>query len=197
MAYRRPIAASALLAVTSGLLSGIGPSATPASAAATVSCRTGYAPADPPALSAIPDANIGQIGMRPAVPGKPSWDGDDRINDSAYVRATNVVYLVGWFDVYNWHGVGYERHNAVAINATTGEPTAWAPDVDGEILADQSQLLRRLSLHRRLVPPRQRCSPRLRGACVANGRSEPSRGTRTQRDRPGPVLRLPAPHRLR
>jgi hypothetical protein len=100
-----------------------------------VSCQTGYAPANPPALSVTPDPNIGQIGMRPSDPGRPTWDGDDRINDSAYVRATNIVYLVGEFDTYIWHGVTYPRRNAVAINATTGEPTAWAPDVDGEILA--------------------------------------------------------------
>jgi hypothetical protein len=100
-----------------------------------VSCRTGYAPAKPPALSVKPDPNIGQIGMRPPDPGRPWWDGDDRINDSAYVRATNIIYLVGEFDVYLWHGVSYPRRNAVAINATTGAPTAWAPEVDGEILA--------------------------------------------------------------
>jgi RTX calcium-binding nonapeptide repeat (4 copies) len=103
--------------------------------AVDVSCQTGYAPAKPPALSVEPDPNIGQIGMRPPVVGHPAWDGDDRINDSAYVKATNVIYLVGEFDTYVWQGVTYPRRNAVAINATTGEPTAWAPDVDGEILA--------------------------------------------------------------
>ena len=127
--------ASALLAMICGLLYGTGASATAAKAARDVSCRTGYAPAKPPALSVTPDPNIGQIGQRPAVAGRPAWDGDDRINDSAYVKATNIVYLGGWFDVYLWHGVAYQRHNAVAINATTGEPTAWAPNVDGEILA--------------------------------------------------------------
>jgi len=118
-----------------GLVSGTGSGATAATAAADVSCTTGYAPGNPPALSAAPDPNIGQIGQRPAVPTRPVWDGDDRINDSAYVRATNIVYLVGWFDVYKWRGVDYPRHNAVAINATTGRPTGWAPEVDGEILA--------------------------------------------------------------
>lgn len=134
--FRHRIAvASALLAMIGGLLSGTGASATAARTARDVSCTTGYAPAKPPALSETPDPNIGQIGQRPAVPTRPAWDGDDRINDSAYVKATNIVYLVGWFELYHWHGVAYERHNAVAIDATTGEPTAWAPDVDGQILA--------------------------------------------------------------
>jgi hypothetical protein len=124
-----------VLALVGGLLCGTGASATAARATRDVSCQTGYAPAHPPALSSKPDPNIGQIGQRPAVPTRPVWDGDDRINDSAYVKATNIVYLGGWFDVYLWHGVAYPRHNAVAINATTGKPTGWAPDVDGEILA--------------------------------------------------------------
>jgi hypothetical protein len=136
MAYRRRIAlASALLALICGLIYGTGASVTAARAATDFSCKTGYTPAKPPALSVTPDPNIGQIGMRPSVPGRPTWDGDDRINDSAFIRATNIVYLVGWFEKYQWRGVDYARHNAVAINATTGKPTAWAPDVDGEILA--------------------------------------------------------------
>jgi hypothetical protein len=134
--HRHRIAvASALVAMICALFYGAGASATAAQVAGDVSCKTGYAPAHPRALSATPDPNIGQIGQRPAVPGRPAWDGDDRINDSAFVKATNIAYLVGWFEKYLWHGVAYERHNAVAINATTGEPTAWAPNVDGEILA--------------------------------------------------------------
>jgi hypothetical protein len=133
--HRRFASVSALLAVLCGLLYGTGATAAPAKAVSDFSCKTGIAPANPRALSVTPDPNIGQIGQRPSVPGRPTWDGDDRINDSAYVRATNIVYLVGWFDLYEWRGVDYQRHNAVAINATTGAPTAWAPDVDGEILA--------------------------------------------------------------
>jgi hypothetical protein len=121
--------------MTCGLIYGTGSSTAVARTAAHVACRTGYAPGNPRPLSVTPDPNIGQIGKRSPLPGHPAWDGDDRINDSAYVKATNIVYLVGRFTAYDWHGVAYKRHNAVAINATTGRPTAWAPNVDGEILA--------------------------------------------------------------
>jgi hypothetical protein len=50
---------------------------------------------------------LGQDRNRPATPRPrtPFWDGDDRINDSACVGATNIIYLVGWFDRCEWRGV--------------------------------------------------------------------------------------------
>lgn len=76
---------------------------------------------------------IGQIGQRAPEAGKPSWDGDDRVNAMAQIG--NTVFAAGEFDSYIWGGKTYARKNIVAFNATTGEPTSFAPKVEGgEIL---------------------------------------------------------------
>jgi hypothetical protein len=44
------------------------------------------------------------------------------------------MIAAGEFDSYIWNGTTYPRHNIVAFNASTGQPTSFAPSVDGEIL---------------------------------------------------------------
>jgi hypothetical protein len=53
---------------------------------------------------------------------------------NALAQVGNTVYAAGEFDSYIWKGTTYKRHNVVALSATTGQPTSFAPNVDGEVL---------------------------------------------------------------
>lgn len=131
---RTAFALMAVFAIVAGLFTG-----TPAAHAAT-SCLPQFpvAPAhkptslSPTGLATTASTAIGQIGKRPPAAGQPSWNGDDRVN--ALAQIGNTVYAAGEFDAYIWNGKSYPRHNVVAFDATTGKPTAFAPNVDGEVL---------------------------------------------------------------
>jgi hypothetical protein len=99
------------------------------------SCVKPYKPAGSAMPVQSPSNTIGVMGHRAPAPNKPSWDGDDRVNDMAYINnGSNTMIAGGEFDSYIWKGTTYKRHNFVAFNTATGKPLAVAPNVDGEIL---------------------------------------------------------------
>lgn len=87
----------------------------------------------PSGLSETLSSNIGQIGALAPDPGKPSWDGADRGND-VKTLPNNQAVIVGKFNTYEWAGNNYSRHNFVVIDTKTGQPTAAAPNINGELL---------------------------------------------------------------
>ena len=126
-----------LLALLAGLIEPVGTTA--ASAAVTCLPNNPLAPAhnatnlSPSGISGRPSANIGQAAVEPPAPGQPSWNGNDRVNDVIQIGGT--VYAAGLFKTWIWKGANYPRQNIVAFNATTGEPTAFAPQVNNEIFS--------------------------------------------------------------
>ncbi len=126
-----------LLALLAGLIEPVGTTA--ASAAVTCLPNNPLAPAhnatnlSPSGISGRPSANIGQAAVEPPAPGQPSWNGNDRVND--VIQIGDTVYAAGLFKTWIWKGANYPRQNIVAFNATTGEPTAFAPQVNNEIFS--------------------------------------------------------------
>jgi hypothetical protein len=126
-----------LLALLAGAIQPVGASA--AVAATTCLPNNPVAPAhaptnlSPSGISGRPSQSIGQAAVEPAAPGQPAWNGDDRVND--LIQIGNTVYAAGYFKTWIWNGANYPRQNIVAFDATTGQPTAFAPQVNNEIFS--------------------------------------------------------------
>src|SRR6266700_32095 len=58
---------------------------------------------------------------------------NDKVNALAY--ANGVVYAGGFFTRMTFKGVSYVRHHLGAVSSTTGAPTSFHPDINGEVTA--------------------------------------------------------------